>query len=108
MAAGLLPIRLAEMANTSSDQRAHQRYQINRAAWIAWTSEHGLPRRVPAVCYDLSKGGACVQVHEAIPVGTALTLGVPVAALETKAVVRRCGPGRKGFALGVEFETPLP
>lgn len=102
------PIRAAKMAETSSNRRAHQRYQINRAAWIAWTDEHGLRRRIPALCYDLSKGGACVQVHEAIPVGSSITLGVPVASLETKATVRRCGPGRKGFDLGVEFEAPLP
>ena len=86
-----------------ANRRRHSRTKINTPGWIEWTDECGLKRHVRGRCFDISSSGLRIVVHQPIPAGATVNVGIPKAALDLTGTVRHCRKNGLWYSVGLEF-----
>jgi hypothetical protein len=69
---------------------------------VEWEEELGLPASEWAILDDISPSGACLEMEEAIPPGTLIS--IQFTGDNCKARTIYCNPERSNFLIGVQFE----
>jgi hypothetical protein len=88
--------------------RRHVRYRYGGVLRVSWKDPHGLIKKVPAQCVDLSAEGACLETDTPIPVRSSITLESPRHGNLGTASVRHCVREALKYTIGVEFTSVLP
>ncbi len=68
---------------------------------VRWEDQQKQPRRVLALLEDISPSGACLQLENAVPLGTEVHWDCPKQSFA--GLVRYCVYQEIGFFVGVEF-----
>jgi len=69
---------------------------------IIWTDESGRKRKELAALEDISPSGACVQLEQAIPIGTPISILYPNGQYHGR--IRYCIFQHTGYFVGVQFD----
>ncbi len=85
------------------ERRRTERFIAEPDVWVAWSYPEKGRLHVRGRCLDFSGNGVRVELGRALPVGVAVTVGVPIRRLQKPATVRHCTPAGPYFAVGLEY-----
>jgi PilZ domain-containing protein len=88
------------------DRRRTERFIAEPDVWVAWTDPERGKSHVRGRCLDVSVDGVRVELGLALPIGVAVTIGVPIRRLQKMATVRHCTPAGPYFTVGLEYVSP--
>jgi hypothetical protein len=88
--------------------RRHQRRLFHGVVSLTWTDERGSISSMRGTCRDICENGICLEIPNAIPVGTCVGLSVEPLGLKGSASVRHRARGIAAFTLGLELSQPAP
>jgi hypothetical protein len=93
--------------NNERSVRKHLRNATSFSARLLWTDSQGRRRFVQCEARNLSRGGACFDSPEALPVGAAISVEAPKVNAIGQAVVRHCAASPVAWIIGIEFDEDL-
>jgi hypothetical protein len=83
-------------------RREHDRNMCAELLAVQWTDVEGHERSEVVSLEDISTSGACIEMDDAIPAGTEVSLRYPNG--EYKGKIRYCIYQDIGYFLGIEFD----
>jgi hypothetical protein len=83
--------------------RSHPRVAADFSIAVRWMDDSGLYRQMAARGMNLSKSGARVLAHEAIPQGTPVIIDAPLYNVNGGGTIRYCTPKGGHFSVGIQF-----
>jgi PilZ domain-containing protein len=85
------------------DIRRNKRKSVSTRAEVTWQDRLGNDKFVNARCFDISESGLRLEMPEALPVQSQISLRSIDLRLHGRAAVKHCTKHGTKFILGVEF-----
>jgi len=96
-----------ETMETRHDLRRQDRVSCSQTVTVMWRDNRGEDKFANAQALDVSSHGLRLQLPEAVPYQTSLTLRAAKLGLHGRASVRHCARKGTRFAVGVQFAGDL-
>jgi hypothetical protein len=87
--------------------RKDERLAMSGSVRLVWQDDSGFEKFVRGRCLDVSQSGLRMELPEAIPVRSYVTVKADQVGLAVNAAVRHCAPSRGKYIVGLEFSVPL-
>jgi hypothetical protein len=86
--------------------RKYPRYQLVAPIQVSWKDARGVDRNHEGYCLEASVGGLKMELSDAVPTYTSVTLRIPEPQFNGFAVVRHCTVVGPRYLLGVALQSP--
>ncbi len=93
--------------NRVFEQRGERRYSFFKPVEISWTDGNGDQRHAKGMSIDVSLYGAMVEISEAVPLYTEVSVRIDGKEISSKPRVLHCREASSWFRVGLKFNRTL-